>query len=254
MGLLGTDGTEVTPTTILEMSETTQSFTFTGLTDRPTASILRGFSAPVVLEHAADHAHLLAHDTDPFNRWEAGRVLARNTLMDMMLKGTRADPAFLRGLHAVVKDDTLEPAYRRLMMALPSQSDLATALHDTGHTPEPDIIHAALEALREAMAHELRDVLPDLYENNLVIAPYAPDAEQSGKRALGNSALALLTRSDGGKLAQEQYDHADNMTQQLAALANLIRAGRGDAALKAFEAQWKGRPSCDGQMVRPPGD
>jgi aminopeptidase N len=239
VGLLGTDGAEVTPTTILEMSETTQSFTFTGLKERPIVSILRGFSAPVVLEHAADHAHLLAHETDPFNRWEAGRILARNTLMDMMLKGTRADPAYLRGLRAVVKDDTLEPAYRRLMMALPAQSDLATALHDAGHTPEPDIIHAALEALREAMAHELADVLPDLYEDNLVTAPYAPDAEQSGKRALGNSALALLTRSDGGKLAQEQYDHADNMTQQLAALANLIRAGRGDAALKAFEAQWK---------------
>ncbi|MGJ8595453.1 aminopeptidase N [Sulfitobacter sp.] len=238
-GLIGPDGDEVAPTRILEMTEVTQSFKFEGLAARPVASILRGFSAPVVLDHDADHAHLLAHDSDPFNRWEAGRTLARNTLIGMMVKGTRPDPAFLSGLHAVVSDTTLDPAYRRLMMALPSQSDLATALHDAGHTPEPDIIHAALEAMREAMAHELRDVLPDLYEDNLVIEPYAPDAAQSGKRALGNSALALLTRSDGGKLAQEQYDHADNMTQQLAALANLIRAGRGDAALKAFEAQWR---------------
>ena len=239
VGLIAANGAEVTPTTILEMTQATQSFTFTGLAERPAASILRGFSAPVVLEYAADHAHLLAHDTDAFNRWEAGRTLARNTLMNMILKGTRPDPAYLRGLNAVVSDDTLDPAYRRLMMALPGQSDLATALHDAGHVPEPDIIHAALEMMREAIAQELNDVLPDLYEDNLVTAPYAPDAEQSGKRALGNAALSLLTRSDGGKLAQEQYDHADNMTQQLAALANLIRAGRGDAALKAFEAQWK---------------
>ena len=239
VGLLGKDGTEVTPTTILEMTQATQSFTFAGLSERPIASILRGFSAPVVLDHTADHAHLLSADTDPFNRWEAGRTLARNTLMDMILKGARPDPAYLRGLNAVVSDTTLDPAYRRLMMALPAQSDLATALHDAGHTPEPDIIYAALEMMREAMAHALRDVLPDLYEDNLVTEPYAPNAAQSGKRALGIAALSLLTRSDGGKLAQEQYDHADNMTQQLAALANLIRAGRGDAALKAFEAQWK---------------
>ena len=239
VGLLGKDGTEVTPTTILEMTQATQSFTFAGLSERPIASILRGFSAPVVLDHTADHAHLLSADTDPFNRWEAGRTLARNTLMDMILKGARPDPAYLRGLNAVVSDTTLDPAYRRLMMALPAQSDLATALHDAGHTPEPDIVYAALEMMREAMAHALRDVLPDLYEDNLVTEPYAPNAAQSGKRALGIAALSLLTRSDGGKLAQEQYDHADNMTQQLAALANLIRAGRGDAALKAFEAQWK---------------
>ena len=239
VGLLGKDGTEVTPTTILEMTQATQSFTFAGLSERPIASILRGFSAPVVLDHTADHAHLLSADTDPFNRWEAGRTLARNTLMDMILKGARPDPAYLRGLNAVVSDTTLDPAYRRLMMALPAQSDLATALHDAGHTPEPDIIYAALEMMRVAMAHALRDVLPDLYEDNLVTEPYAPNAAQSGKRALGIAALSLLTRSDGGKLAQEQYDHADNMTQQLAALANLIRAGRGDAALKAFEAQWK---------------
>ena len=238
-GLIGPDGTEVAPTRILEMTEVTQSFSFDGLEARPVASILRGFSAPVVLEHDADHAHLLAFDTDPFKRWEAGRILARNTLMDMMLKGTRPDPAYLRGLHTVVRDDTLDPAFRRLMMALPTQSDLATALHDAGHTPEPDIIYAATEALREAMATQLAEVLPELYEDNLVTAPYAPDATQSGQRALGNAALALLTRSDGGKLAQEQYDHADNMTQQLAALANLIRAGRGEAALKAFETQWK---------------
>ncbi|MEQ6203618.1 aminopeptidase N [Sulfitobacter sp. HNIBRBA2951] len=239
VGLIGADGAEVAPTRILEMTEATQSFTFEGLAARPVASILRGFSAPVVLEHDADHPHLLAHDTDPFNRWEAGRTLARNTLTAMMLKGTRPDPAYLAGLRTVVSDKSLDPAYRRLMMALPSQSDMATALHDAGHVPEPDIIHAALEALRDAIATELTEVLPDLYEDNLVIEAYAPDAMQSGMRALGNAALSLLTRSDGGTLAQQQYDAADNMTQQLAALANLIRAGRGEAALNAFEAQWK---------------
>jgi len=56
---------------------------------------------------------------------------------------------------------------------------------------------------------------------------------------LSNAALSLLTRNDDGVLAQEQYDAADNMTQQLSALANLVRAGRGNKAVEAFEAQWK---------------
>jgi aminopeptidase N len=222
------------------MTQATQSFTFKDLTARPAASVLRGFSAPVVLEHAADHAHLLAHDTDTFNRWEAGRTLARNALLGMITKGTRPDPAYLHGIRAVVTDDSLDPAYRALMLALPAQAELAAALHDAGHTPEPDIIHAALEMMREALARELRDVLPDLYAANQVTTPYAPDAVQAGQRALGNSVLSLLTRSDDGTLAQAQYDSADNMTQQLSALANLLRAGRGEAAVKTFETQWHG--------------
>mgnify|MGYP001149353800 FL=1 len=182
---------------------------------------------------------MLAHDTDTFNRWEAGRTLARNSLLALITEGKRPDPAYLDGLHAVVSDTGLDPAYRALMLGLPSQADLANALHEAGHTPEPDIIHAATEAMREAQARKLADVLPALYAQNQVTAAYQPNAEQSGQRALGNAALSLLTRSDNGAQAQAQYDAADNMTQQLAALANLIRAGRGEAALKAFEAQWR---------------
>tara|TARA_R110002020_G_scaffold67179_4_gene176318 strand:+ start:12835 stop:15378 length:2544 start_codon:yes stop_codon:yes gene_type:complete len=239
VGLIGADGAEMLPTTVLEMTQAEQSFTFDGLAARPTASILRGFSAPVVLEHDADHAHLLAHDTDSFNRWEAGRTLARRSLMGMIAEGARPDRAYLDGILTVVQDSTLDPAYRALMLGLPSQSELANALHAAGHTPEPDIIYAATEAMREALATKLESALPALYDANQVTAPYQPDAAQSGQRALANAALSLITRRDGGTRAQAQYDAADNMTQQLAALANLIRAGRGEAALKAFEAQWK---------------
>jgi aminopeptidase N len=239
VGLINAAGEEVQPTTVLEMHEAEQSFEFPHLSARPTASILRGFSAPVVLEHDADNAHLLAHDTDSFNRWEAGRTLSRTSLLGMIADGARPDRAYLDGIQTVVRDDTLDPAYRALMLGLPSQSELANALHQSGHTPEPDIIYAATEAMREALAKKLADDLPALYAANQVAVSYQPDAAQSGQRALANAALSLLTRRDNGLQAQAQYDRADNMTQQLAALANLIRAGRGEAALKAFESQWK---------------
>jgi aminopeptidase N len=239
VGLLAPDGSEVMGTQILEVTEATQTFTFTGQSAKPVPSILRGFSAPVVLDHDADHAFLLAHDTDPFNRWESGRALAKASLLGTITKGHAPDAAYLDGLHNVISNNDLDPAYRALMLGLPSQSDLANELHIAGETPDPDAIWSAVDAMKQAQSKKLSPLLQPLYEANQVSGPYAPDAQQSGKRSLANSILYLITRSDGGALAQTQYDQASNMTQQLSALANLIRAGKGDAALAAFENQWK---------------
>ena len=242
VGLIGQDGDEVHETTVLEMTQAEQSFVFDDLGTRPVASVLRGFSAPVVLTQDlsdADRAHLLAHDTDPFNRWEQGRMLAYGSLLEMIREGKAPNKDWLAGIRAVIGDETLDPAYRALMLGLPSQSDLARALSEAGDTPDPDIIYAATEATRAAMADAFADLLPTLYRRHTVDAPFEPNAKQAGKRALSNAALSLLTRNDDGVLAQEQYDAADNMTQQLSALANLVRAGRGNKAVEAFEAQWK---------------
>ncbi|EEB83524.1 aminopeptidase N [Roseobacter sp. GAI101] len=242
VGLIDQDGDEVEETNILEMTQAEQSFVFDNLGTRPIVSILRGFSAPVVLTQDlsdADRAHLLAYDTDPFNRWEQGRILARSSLMAMILEGKKPNKDWLKGIRAVISDEHLDPAYRALMLGLPSQSDLARALAEDGHTPDPDIIYAAVEATRAAMAKSYANLLPTLYRRHTVSEDYEPDAIQSGKRALSNAALSLLTRIDDAAAAQKQYDAADNMTQQLSALANLIHAGKGSKAVQAFEAQWK---------------
>ena len=149
------------------------------------------------------------------------------------------DLAWIDALEQVLRDTTLDPAFRALMLALPTQAELAQMLHARGVTPDPDAIYAATETLRDAMATRWSALLPELMAEAQVDAPYAPDAEQSGKRALGNAVLSLQTRLDGGKAAQAQYDAADNMTMQLSALSCLITAGAEDAALAAFEAQWK---------------
>ena len=241
-GLLAQDGTEIVPSTVLELTEKTQSFSFDGLDARPIPSVLRGFSAPVVLTSALqndNNAFLLAHDTDPFNRWEAGRTLAQQTLTSMITDGASASEQYLNGLHSVISDSDLDPAYRALMLNLPSQSDLARSLHDAGVTPDPEKIWDAVEALRNAQAETLADDLHDLYERHQVSAAYQPNAEQSGKRALANAALSLLARRGATSVAQRQFETADNMTQQLAALAVLLRHDEGEPALRAFENQWK---------------
>jgi aminopeptidase N len=242
IGLIGKDGKEVQETTILELSGPDQRIRFEGLGERPVASILRGFSAPVVLKHDlsdADRAHLLAYDTDPFNRWEQGRLLAQKSLIAMINDGVRPDVDYLGGIHKVVTDTSLDPAYRALMLVLPGEAELATALHAAGKIPDPAAIHEARESMSEVRAAFFADDAPGIYQANTVTDPYQPSADQCGRRVLANSMLALITRRDGGAQALIQYDAADNMNQQSTALALLIGAGKGDEKVAAFEKQWK---------------
>ncbi|TDL85831.1 aminopeptidase N [Meridianimarinicoccus aquatilis] len=241
VGLLSPNGSECVPTTLLEMTKAEQSFTFEGLEEKPVPSILRGFSAPVIVTRKSDNAErafLLAHDTDPFNRWEAGRALAKDALVRMVKEGAAPDAAFIDALGQVLADDTLDPAFRALVLHLPGQDDLAQTLFDAGVTPDPIAIYAACDSMADAIATTLESQLASLFDAMQVPGTYSPDAEAAGKRALANAALSLLSRRDNGARAQVQFDGADNMTQQLAGLGALIKQGKGDEALQAFYEQW----------------
>ncbi|MGI3211407.1 aminopeptidase N [Roseovarius tibetensis] len=242
VGLLGPNGDEVRPTQLIEMTEQRQSVTFDDLSAKPVPSILRDFSAPVIVEREttnAERAFLLAHDTDPFNKWEAGRALARNGLLAMIRDAADPDPAYIDAVRTMARDDSLDPAFRALALGLPSEDDLAQSLHDAGDTPDPQAIWQALERLRDTRAGALEDTARDLYAAHQVTAPYRPDPDQTAARSLANAALAILTRRDGGAQAQAQFDAAGNMTQQLAAFSCLLQSGRGDAAVRAFYDQWR---------------
>ncbi len=242
VGLLNPNGDEVVPTQVLEMTRATESFSFEGLGSRPVASILRDFSAPVVLSQPAARgrdAFLMAHDTDPFNRWEAGRSLARETLIAMIAEGAAPDSGYLDALDVSLASGTLDPALRALLLALPGEEDLARNLNDRGETPDPEKIHASREALKDAIAARSADTLNNLWRSLATREAFTPDAAGAGRRALANAALMLLTRIDEGTTAQARFSAADNMTDSLAALAALLSVGQGAAQLAAFEAKWK---------------
>jgi aminopeptidase N len=225
------------------MTGARQSFRFEGLASRPVPSILRDFSAPVILDRPttnSERAFLLAHDTDPFNKWEAGRSLARAVIAAMIADDSPPDPAYLDGLRAVLRDDRLDPAFRALVLTLPSEDETAQALHDAGTTPDPLAIHHAHEGLRRAIARHLADLLPGVMEDCATPGPFRPDPRDAGLRSLSNAALWLLSRLDGGAAAAAQFARADNMTQQVAALSALLAIGNGQRELAAFEARWSG--------------
>ncbi|UWP93261.1 aminopeptidase N [Aliiroseovarius crassostreae] len=242
VGLLGANGDEVLGTQILEVTDAAQSFSFSGLGAKPTPSILRHFSAPVILERessAEERAFLLAHDTDPFNKWEAGRTLAKDVLIGMITGESTPGGAYLDAVAAMLRDDSLDPAFRALAMGLPGQDDLAQTLADAGMPPDPMAIYNAHQTLRQQMAEHLQDLLPRLSAEMTVTDAFQPNAEQAGKRALGLEVLKLTNRLDGGIAAQAQYDQADNMTLRLGALGCLLDVQKGEAALADFRNRFE---------------
>ncbi|MEM6324439.1 MAG: aminopeptidase N [Pseudomonadota bacterium] len=241
VGLLSETGAEIAPNRVLEMTEARQSFTFENLPSRPKASILRNFSAPVVLHRplsAEDRAFFLANETDPFNRWEAGDGLARDVLSEMVRENAAPGPAYLSALERVARDETLDPAFRAFALRLPSEEEMAQALADAGDVPDPLAIYAARERLSRAVAEHLAPLLPDLYEAMNIPGPYSPDPKAAGCRALRMTALGMLSRLDDGKTAARQFRAADNMTEQQGALATLLARGMGQEELGRFYRQW----------------
>jgi len=177
--------------------------------------------------------------TDPFNKWDAGRALARDVLSAMVTDDAAPDGAYLDGIASILRDDRLDPAFRALALSLPSEDDMAQALFDAGTTPNPDNIHLATEAFKVAVAQHCQDILPRIMADCVVAGPYSPDAKSAGKRSLGRTALALISRLDGGAAAAKTYADADNMTMQLAGLSALLMIGKGADESDAFRTQWR---------------
>ena len=244
VGLLSPNGDEVVPTRVLELTWERQTFEFTGLAARPVPSILRGFSAPVVLERAttpSEQAFLLAHDTDPFNRWEAGRTLARETLM-AMARGEGAQLDYLDAVGRLMADEDADPGFRAACLRLPGEDEIAAALFSRGVTPDPDAIRGARRKLMKMLATRHGAALTRVYDRCAVEGPYSPDAGPAGRRALRLAVLALLTTEDGGARAAALFAEATNMTESIGALNLLVAEGKGQGQLAAFAARWAADP------------
>jgi aminopeptidase N len=243
---------EAPTTRVLELTEESQSFRFTGIFEKPVPSLLRDFSAPVILEYDyADEelAFLIANDSDPFNRWEAGQRLATRRLLalaGMVQAGATLDENapgladLAESLRAILNSGTLDPAFREVAITLPSEGVLAEQMD----VIDPLAIHAARQYLRRMLARVLRNELVATYDANATPGDYSPDAASAGKRGLKNVALLYLSElddTDTHHLAQVQYDQASNMTDRLAALTALVNSsapGRGDA-LERFYSEFE---------------
>ncbi|GAC1411336.1 MAG: aminopeptidase N [Burkholderiaceae bacterium] len=234
------------PTTlVLDLVEARQTFRFVGVDVAPVPSLLRNFSAPVILEFAYtddELAFLLAHDSDAFNRWEAGQRLAMRRLLALVhdVDAHDGEAALFASFRAMLRDETLDPAFREVNLTLPSESLISEQLE----VVDPHAVYAARRALHVTLATALRSDWFAVYEAQGVPGPYRPDPVSVGKRSLKNLALSFLSDlhdSEVHALMQGQYDAADNMTDRLGALSTLVNSqapGR-HAALAHFYREFE---------------
>ncbi len=243
-GLIAHDGRPLAADRLLVLDSAEQSFVFDDVDRAPVPSLLRGFSAPVILDDGLGDAELLillAHDGDPFNRWEAGQRLALRRLVAAVDTPAALDSPFVDAMRSLLRDPALDPAFKALALTLPDEGFVAEQLAQV----DPQRIHAAREGFRAELATALHADWAWAFDANAVREGYAPSPAQAGRRALANLSLAMLcvhaARSGDpvwpGRAFQRVKDAA-NMTDRLGALTALVvsHAELAGPALERFHA------------------
>jgi aminopeptidase N len=238
---------------LMVMTQAAESITFENVAEEPVPSILRGFSAPVIVDFNYTDAQLLtllANEPDPFNRWEAGQRLAVRSAINCItdtadLTGARGlNSAYIAAMRSVLRHPTLDAAFKELVLTLPSESYIADQLDEV----DPQRIHAVREAMREQLATELAADWQWAFEAHYQSGAYTPDSRSSGRRALAGLALSYLclaARSSGDVIwpgkAYQRFKDADNMTDRFNALSALVQSGHELAtpALARFHSLFK---------------
>ncbi len=262
LGLLNAKGLELplhlagetyargTSTTLLA-SGSDNTFVFQHVPTRPVPSLLRGFSAPVILDYEysdAELALLLEHDSDDFNRWEAGQRLFLRILLDLSRKAAAGETLSLpanavSAFRQVLTDRKLDAAFKAEALTLPTEAYLFEQMGASG-AADPQAIHTARVFMRRTLASKLKADLQKVVAANQVKGKYSPDPVSAGKRSLQGLALALLMELGEAttvKQAAASFAAATNMTDRMTALGALMLVDGPEtaAALDAFYAMFK---------------
>jgi aminopeptidase N len=242
-------------TRVLGLRRKKETFSFVNIFDLPIPSILRGFSAPVKIQAAYSDEELYflwRHDCDPFNRWEAGqRIIAKLmlALIANLKKGTelQLSPAFLLAFQNVLADDTLDKALTALTLTLPAETELGFLMQDAMGEIDVDAVHTVRQFVIRSLADHLGNDFMQVYNKNHNIGRHQTDQAAIARRSLKNLALFYLAHQNVATAAEfiyDQFQRADNMTDEIAALNALtdMDCMETEKALDQFYRKWKSDP------------
>ncbi|MDS4014951.1 MAG: aminopeptidase N [Candidatus Accumulibacter sp.] len=235
-------------TRVLSLTERHQEFVFLAVDAAPVPSLLRNFSAPVIVDYAwrdEELTHLLAYDSDPFNRWEAGQRLTGRLILAAAAELTHARPlrwpsSIVSALARILELAESDPAFAAETLTLPGEATLAEEMTIV----DPAALHAARNGLRRFLAEQMAGQLEQCYASLTTTGGYEPTPAAAGRRALRNVCLGYLGELRTQEVrdrALHQFASADNMTDQYAALAVLAQDDCPERrrALAAFYEQWQ---------------
>lgn len=260
MGLIGKSGQDIalrlegeaqagSSTRVFTLDQAETHFRFVDIDEEAVPSLFRGFSAPIRImdeEPEALGLHRMRSDSDPFNRWEAGRRYTMKVVCAMAQAIAAGKPpqvpnSLIEITGEILGDETLDPAFRALVLALPTEREIALEMDVVRAEP----IHKARKLLQKAIGSSHAGALEGIYSALKTNEPYTPDAASVGKRALRNYALSMLSASGleaYDALAVTQFQLSDNMTDTMAALQVVTHSEAQDreTCLSAFFEKWSG--------------
>ncbi|MGZ3803896.1 MAG: aminopeptidase N [Pseudobdellovibrionaceae bacterium] len=237
--------------TLVELREEVETFVFKLVPERPVLSLLREFSAPVNLQWERpleDLYFLMEIDTDEFNRREAAQKISLHifaTLISQYQAKKTLDVTdkftekFIGAIGQILKDETLSEDFKAQMLQLPSD----TLLTQHQEILDAPAFFAARKALRREIAQVHKSVFSDIYNKFHNVEPLSRDPKVFGHRFLKNIALSFLQELDDTiytDMVVQQYQTAQNMTDQLVALELLSSSGSNYRlkALEDFHQKW----------------
>ncbi|MGZ8961973.1 MAG: aminopeptidase N, partial [Methylophilaceae bacterium] len=233
---------------VLQLTQSEQAFVFEQLSTQPVVSLLRGFSAPVklVMERSPEElAFLLSHDSDTFNRWEAGQQLAGWIISELIAdlqngRDMQVNPIIVDAFKQLSAQSWVDQSYFSLLLTLPSEIYLAEQMQ----VVDVESIHKAREFVVLTLAKELQTQFTSLYLNNHCDESGQSDAGAIGRRRIKNTCLSYLGRLENAEIQQyseAQFNAAKNMTDQIAALAVIVNNPHPakEKCLASFYQQWQ---------------
>jgi aminopeptidase N len=231
---------------LLELKEKEQSFHFDGLYEKPIVSLLRDFSAPIMLHREItqeEQLALLQCETDGFAKWDAAQNLAFHCIKNCYesARETWEIPnALIEAYRHVLLDDALDAALRADLLMPPAFEDVVVMLEEVDVALVEEVRDFFRKELGLALFTELQTVYQSLWqqEDNIM------DGNAYKRRKLRNMCLWLMMKANEEKalsLCREQFDKAKTMTDQMASIALLINSSDrklGEQATARFYQQW----------------
>lgn len=249
-GLLDKEGKELAAK-LLEVRDTENHFVFENIASRPVPSLLRNFSAPVKIKYHYSNADLLLlfqHDSDAFNRWEAGQRYALNLILQLVNDYQQKKPLhvpdeMIKAWQHLISDLSHDTWTLSEMLTLPSEKYIAEHLDMI----DVDAIHAAREYVLQQIASGMKNTFKDIYRRL-----HTDDANEFSMKTVGNRCLKNLClyylmmlpdETIHEEMGMRQFSNAlnNNMTDTMAALRALtnVESAFRMKALSDFYAEWK---------------
>lgn len=262
LGLLALDGSELPlqlagesapapeKTRVLPLIAQEERFCFVGLSSPPVISALRGFSAPVKLYQERTYqelAFLFMHDTDSFNRWDAGQELSTHIIRNAVEKWVIGQQSFsvpsclIETFQCIVQQKWEDLSYFSLLLTLPSEEYISAELK----VIEPEAVHSARQWMKKELAHRMESDWTRLYETHHRDEHQQLHPQAMGRRRLKNACLGYIGQLENEtayNLAIQQFHESRSMTDTIAALSVIMntRHPHKEPCLERFYEKWKG--------------